>query len=382
MDFVWEAVKESLIMFPFLFGAYVLVELIEFLTSKKLNGNVLKSRVAPLVGAGVGLLPQCGFGVVASDLYSKRKITMGTLLAIFFATSDEAVPLLIISPEKAIYLLPLLAIKFVFGFSLGFIVDAIVNRKRVPVVHGDCHAAGAPRNDNENKDEPPLSQGDNPPPSGRSEHGDCHAADAPCNDNENKDEHPLSQGDNPPQSGRSAADAPRNDSVHGDCHVAGAPRNDSVHEEGHHVGCCGHHIEEEENEPWAKRYLLHPALHSLKVFAFVLIVNLVLGGLIALIGENELMAFLNSARYVTPVLAVLVGLIPNCAASEVLTLLFISGGLSFGACVAGLCANAGIAMVVLFKQNKNMKENLTIFGVLSGVSLVVGYLVTIIMDLI
>lgn len=332
MDFVWEAVKESLIMFPFLFGAYVLVELIEFLTSKKLNGNVLKSRVAPLVGAGVGLLPQCGFGVVASDLYSKRKITMGTLLAIFFATSDEAVPLLIISPEKAIYLLPLLAIKFVFGFSLGFIVDAIVNRKRVPVVHGDCHAAGAHCNDNENKDEPPLSQGDNPPPSGRS--------------------------------------------------AADAPRNDSVHEEGHHVGCCGHHIEDEENEPWAKRYLLHPALHSLKVFAFVLIVNLVLGGLIALIGENELMAFLNSARYVTPVLAVLVGLIPNCAASEVLTLLFISGGLSFGACVAGLCANAGIAMVVLFKQNKNMKENLTIFGVLSGVSLVVGYLVTIIMDLI
>lgn len=338
MDFVWGAVKESLIMFPFLFGAYVLVELIEFLTSKKLNGNVLKSRVAPLVGAGVGLLPQCGFGVVASDLYSKRKITMGTLLAIFFATSDEAVPLLIISPEKAIYLLPLLAIKFVFGFSLGFIVDAIVNRKRAPVVHGDCHAADAPRNHNENKDEPPLSQGDNPPPSGRSEQGDCHAA---C-----------------------------------------ASRNDSVHEEGHHVGCCGHHIEEEENEPWAKRYLLHPALHSLKVFAFVLIVNLVLGGLIALIGENELMAFLNSARYVTPVLAVLVGLIPNCAASEVLTLLFISGGLSFGACVAGLCANAGIAMVVLFKQNKNMKENLTIFGVLSGVSLVVGYLVTIIMDLI
>lgn len=324
MDFVWEAVKESLIMFPFLFGAYVLVELIEFLTSKKLNGNVLKSRVAPLVGAGVGLLPQCGFGVVASDLYSKRKITMGTLLAIFFATSDEAVPLLIISPEKAIYLLPLLAIKFVFGFSLGFVVDAIVSRKRMPVVHGDCHVADAPRNDNENKNEPPLSQGDNPPPRGRSEH----------------------------------------------------------EEEGHHVGCCGHHIEDEENEPWAKRYLLHPALHSLKVFAFVLIVNLVLGGLIALIGENELMAFLNSARYVTPVLAVLVGLIPNCAASEVLTLLFISGGLSFGACVAGLCANAGIAMVVLFKQNKNMKENLTIFGVLSGVSLVVGYVVTIIMDLI
>ena len=315
MDFVWEAVKESLIMFPFLFGAYVLVELIEFLTSKKLNGNVLKSRVAPLVGAGVGLLPQCGFGVVASDLYSKRKITMGTLLAIFFATSDEAVPLLIISPEKAIYLLPLLGIKFVFGFSLGFVVDAIVSRKRRPVVQWDCH------------------DGD----------GDKH----------------------------------------GDCHVADAPRNDSVHEEEeHHVGCCGHHIEDEENEPWAKRYLLHPALHSLKVFAFVLIVNLLLGGLIELIGENELMAFLNSARYVTPVLAVLVGLIPNCAASEVLTLLFISGGLSFGACVAGLCANAGIAMVVLFKQNKNMKENLTIFGVLSGVSLVVGYLVTIIMDLI
>lgn len=342
MDFVWEAVKESLIMFPFLFGAYVLVELIEFLTSKKLNGNVLKSRVAPLVGAGVGLLPQCGFGVVASDLYSKRKITMGTLLAIFFATSDEAVPLLIISPEKAIYLLPLLAIKFVFGFSLGFIVDAIVSRKRMPVVQLDCHASLAMTDklgdDHDGDDD---------------KHGDCHVANAPRNNSKNV---------------LGTADAFRNDSVH--------------EEEEHHVGCCGHHIEDEENEPWAKRYLLHPALHSLKVFAFVLIVNLLLGGLIELIGENELMAFLNSARYVTPVLAVLVGLIPNCAASEVLTLLFISGGLSFGACVAGLCANAGIAMVVLFKQNKNMKENLTIFGVLSGVSLVVGYLVTIIMDLI
>ena len=187
--------------------------------------------------------------------------------------------------------------------------------------------------------------------------------------------------DHPPPRGRSAACAVNDDSVQGDC-LRLLAMTDKHEEEGHHVGCCGHHIEDEENEPWAKRYLLHPALHSLKVFAFVLIVNLVLGGLIALIGENELMTFLNSARYVTPVLAVLVGLIPNCAASEVLTLLFISGGLSFGACVAGLCANAGIAMVVLFKQNKNMKENLTIFGVLSGVSLVVGYVVTIIMDLI
>ncbi len=369
MDFVWEAVKESLIMFPFLFGAYVLVELIEFLTSKKLNGNVLKSRVAPLVGAGVGLLPQCGFGVVASDLYSKRKITMGTLLAIFFATSDEAVPLLIISPEKAIYLLPLLAIKFVFGFSLGFVVDAIVSRKRAPVVHADCHAG----DDDKHGDEPPLSQGDNPPPRGRS------IADASRNDSKNVLGTANAPRNDSEHEGRSAACAVIDDNVHGHGHDGDGEEHE---EEEHHVGCCGHHIEDEENEPWAKRYLLHPALHSLKVFAFVLIVNLLLGGLIELIGENELMAFLNSARYVTPVLAVLVGLIPNCAASEVLTLLFISGGLSFGACVAGLCANAGIAMVVLFKQNKNMKENLTIFGVLSGVSLVVGYIVTIIMDLI
>ena len=91
------------------------------------------------------------------------------------------------------------------------------------------------------------------------------------------------------------------------------------------------------------------------------------------IGEEKLIAFLNSGRYAQPIFAVLIGLVPNCASSVVLTELFLLNGLSFGALVAGLCVNAGLGVIMLLKQNKNWKVNLFIISMLIIPSLILGY---------
>ena len=85
MDFLWDALKDSVIIVPFLLGAYILIEFLETITANGLKPSRLKSPLAPVFGSVFGLLPQCGFSVVATDLFSSKKITMGTLIAIFIA---------------------------------------------------------------------------------------------------------------------------------------------------------------------------------------------------------------------------------------------------------------------------------------------------------
>ena len=312
MDFLWDALKDSIIIVPFLLGAYILIEFLETVTSNGLKPSRLKSPLAPVFGSVFGLLPQCGFSVVATDLFSQKKITMGTLIAIFIATSDEALPLLIISPEKALYLAPLLLVKFFYAIIIGYSVDGIykaITKKK-------------------NKNEFVKQESDK----AEHEHEEAHNHESRCEEAEI------------------------------------------------HIGCCGHNIEETK-EHWAHRYLLHPALHTLKIFAFVLIVNIAFGGLIELVGEESLMGFLNQGTFVAPIFSVLIGLIPNCASSIILTQLFIKGGLSFGALLAGLSCNAGLGLIVLIRQNKSVKQNLSIISILVASSLILGYATILIMML-
>ena len=94
LHIIWHAFKESLITLPILFICYLLIELLEEKILNKYQKNKkVKSLFSPVVSAGFGLIPQCGFSVVASDLFSKKAITLGSLFAIFIATSDEALPI-------------------------------------------------------------------------------------------------------------------------------------------------------------------------------------------------------------------------------------------------------------------------------------------------
>ncbi len=288
-----DALLDSLKVFPFLILLYVVIEILEekVSTSKQFL-KYTNGKYATLMGAGLGLIPQCGFSVVASDLYAKKYIKMGTMLAIFIATSDEAIPIILSNPTKAYLIFPLLGVKFVYAILVGYVVDWIYGvicckRTVVEIV--------------------------------------------------------------PPESGI-------------------ADENIS--------GCCGHHVEEHRDT--FKKFFLHPLIHSLKIFLYIFVVNLALGSLIYYIGEDRVVAFMQNVTYLQPLLVPLVGLIPNCASSVLITQMLILKGITFGSAVAGLCCNAGIGLAVLFKENKNVKQNILVISILYLSSVLLGYIVTLI----
>jgi hypothetical protein len=284
---IWHALHESIISFFVIFVVYILIELVENKISNKLQKT---KKFSPIFGALFGLIPQCGFSVVATDLYVKRHITVGTLLAMYIATSDEALPLLISNPDKILVTLPLIALKFVLAFAIGYLVDVIYIKSKKQV----------------------------------------HSHEHECE-----------------------------------------------HEEEVHSGCCHHHIEGEKKT--AKEIILHPLLHSLKIFAYILVINLVFSITMHFVGEDVISKALQSAKYFSPLIATFVGLIPNCAASMIVAELFIKGSIGFGACFAGLICNAGLGLMFLFKDNKNKKENFSILAILIGVALIFGYAISFIL---
>ena len=304
------ALEDSLIVLAFLVPINILIALLE----PRLAGRIkLKGALAPLVGVTVGLFPQCGFSVVATDLYKKRHITIGTLLGVYLATSDEALPIFLASGEQAIDILPLLACKFLIGLIVGYTADAIFskNKKRVAEHIAECDH------------EPEV-------------HFGC------CG-------HEIENGEHEDEHDHSACDTP-----------------------------CGSEIEEKrrERKHKLKHYLLHPILHSAKIFVYILLINIVFGVLIHYIGEERIMSFLSANKYVAPLFAVIVGAIPNCASSVVISNLYLMGGLGFGAAVGGLLMNAGLGFAVLLKDRKNLKESLAIIGGMFAVSIAFSYILS------
>ncbi len=321
-DVVLDAVLDSLKVFPFLLLLYIIIEVVEekISTGTKFF-KYTQGKYATLVGAGLGLIPQCGFSVVASDLYARRYIKVGTLLAIFIATSDEAVPIILSNPTKAYVIFPILAIKFVFALVVGYGADLILTKyyKSNPLIKGTLKDISA-KNHNHEHDK---------------EHKQEHKNNANFELSETKNENVITEAE-----------------LEVD-------------------GCCGHNIEGKRST--LKQFFLHPLVHSLKVFAYILAINLIMGFVIHFVGEQNVVNFMQSIVWLQPLLVAIVGLIPNCASSVLITQLYLINGISFGATISGLCVNAGIALMVLFKENKNVKHNLFIVGSLLLASVILGY---------
>ncbi len=262
---------------------YVLLSFFEAKLAKLLEKN---KKWGPFFGSLVGAIPQCGMSVVASDLYLKKHLTMGTLIAIFLSTSDEALPILLGDFSGRWYMAFLvIAIKIGAGSLFGFLVDLLSHRN-----------------------------------------------------DEEVDEH-LSE-------------------CHGETDI--------------HHGCCGHRIEHSDEGPWHE-HLLHPLLHSLKIFLYTYIVSFLFGLLILGIGEDNLNSFLLANCYLSPLAAIVVGMIPSCASSVLLSNLYVAGALPFGALLSGLSMNAGLGPIYLFKSKKNLKNSLLIMALLMLFSLALGY---------
>lgn len=273
LDILLDAVLDTVKTLPFLFGAYLLIEFLEHRASGKLAGALSRlGPFGPVGGAALGLVPQCGFSVAAANLYAGRLITPGTLIAVFLATSDEALPILISRPGALPDLLALLGVKLLSGAVFGLLADLVW--KRLP---------------------------------------------------HRQPEHPFQE-------------------LCRDCD-------------------CEHH-------GIARSALVHTA----QVGLFLLLVNLLLGGAIHLVGEERISQVLLAGSLWQPFAAALIGFIPNCASSVILTELYLSGSLSFGAAVAGLCTGAGVGLAVLFKYNRRPRENLLLAGALYASAVATGLL--------
>ena len=129
-DWITDALCDSIHLIPFLFAVFVIIEFIEFYHADKVHSFLESAKNGSIaVGALASIIPQCGFSVIASSMYTKRIITRGCLIAVYLATSDETIPILIATPAKTYLIVPLIVIKLVIGMLAGYAVDFIIPQK-------------------------------------------------------------------------------------------------------------------------------------------------------------------------------------------------------------------------------------------------------------
>ncbi len=278
-EVILDAFLDTLKVFPFVLVIYILIELLEHKTSFTHNHKLLQGKAAPALGAATGIIPQCGFSVMAAKLYDKKLISTGTVLAVFIATSDEALIILLSQGASAAAIMPLVLIKLAIGTGVGYLANLLLSHEKL---------------------------------------------------------------------------------------------NDSVLDEEMHAFVCG---KNHEGESDLKIYLVHPLLHSLTVALYLFIVNLLFGSIFYAVGEAAVASTLIGGPWFQPFITAAVGLIPNCASSVIITESYVQGGVAFGSMVAGLCTNAGLGLVVLFKNTKQVKRNILLVVTLYGVGVLVGILI-------
>ncbi len=330
-DVLLDALIDTLKIFPFLIIAYILVEIFSYYFSSKLENGIM-SKWAPVFGGLLGIIPQCGFSVVSADLYTRRFITIGTLFAVFLATSDEAILVLISSPEGIKALIPVIIIKLISAIVIGVLIDIIFTKrnKRLMSKAMMMQSQGVVAGGNQ--------------------------AEALSGVEKNKDANV-----NADMSAVVAVGGENGDINNTNIDVSNLEHGCGC------GGCCG-----ESKNKWIQ-FLLMPFLHSLKIIAFILVINIVFGLIVYFIGEDNVINFLQSSTAFAPLFSALVGLVPNCASSVIITQLYILDGLNFASLVAGLCANVGIASLILFRKAK-IKEAIIIIASLFVISVAIGYL--------
>ncbi len=313
-DVLLDAFLDTLILLPFLFLLYIIIELLEHKTQVGKPNGALSGKFAPLLGSVTGLVPMCGFSVMAAKLYRHRHITVGTLVAVFIATSDEAFIVLILSElsvlEKLYSLLAFCGLKILFGAAVGYLLDVLyTKRSNISPVTPVCEAK----------------------------------------------EH-----------------------VHHDHHDYGHDHSHGTEQEEFSVCEHKHGRREAVSlylvSPLIHALKIAAFIFACNLLFGFLFYGIGSGNAEA--GEEKVIGFLQGSGYwYQPVLCCIVGLIPNCASSVALTETFAVGGIAFGSCLAGLIVNAGLGYLVLLRDIKKWKENLLIILVLFAVGMIAGYCV-------
>lgn len=273
LDCILDALLDSAKILPFLFFAYLAMEYIEHKMGERAKREIERAgALGPVFGSVLGVIPQCGFSTVASNLFAGRIITVGTLLAVYLSTSDEMLPIFISESVPVVTMVKILGVKCLIAMVAGFLIDAVLRL----LTHGK-------------KEE--MMSGD------LCEHEHCHCE---------------------------------------------------------------------------KSILKSSLVHTVKIILFIFLISAILNILITIVGEDSLKQLIGNRPVITCFVAGLVGLIPNCAASVVITELFLEHMISVGAMFSGLLVGAGVGLLVLFRVNEHWKENVKIVALLYGIGVGAG----------
>ena len=264
-EIIEDTILDLLKIIPFLFFAFLIIEF----TEHKMNHNsetVIKKagKLGPFIGSILGAIPQCGFSVLATNLYVTRIITLGTIISIYLSTSDEMLLIMIAEKADLKIILSFLTIKIIIGMISGFIIDLLANKTF------------------------------------KSSFEICKKDHCDCNHN----------------------------------------------------------------------FIISALKHTIKTSLFVLIITFLLNTLFFYVDENVIKNILKVNSFLTPFISGLLGLIPNCGASVIITELYLRNILTFSESLAGLLTNSGVALLVLFRTNINIKENIKIVGILYFIGVV------------
>ncbi len=269
LEVIQDTLLDTIKLLPFLFVAFLIIEFIEHKLSNKQENIISKSgKLGPIVGALLGAVPQCGFSVLATNLYVTRIISLGSLISIYLSTSDELIPLMISHNAPITKILSIVSIKVVIGMISGFLIDLLI-RKTTKSDFVLC------------------------------EDEDCD---------------------------------------------------------------CDHSI------------IKSSLIHTLKIAFFILIITFLINILFHYVDLSFLESALKNNKILTPFIASLIGLIPNCASSVMISELYLNNLISLGTTLSGLLTGSGVAIMVLVRKNKNISENLFIIGLIYIIGVIWGLL--------
>ena len=291
LEIIEDTLIDALKLLPFLFITYLIMEYIEHKMGHKTKSAIKKSgKWGPIIGSILGVFPQCGFSVSATNLYAGRVITLGTLIAVYLSTSDEMLPIFISEAVSPVIILKILGIKLIIGMIAGGITDLFVNL----II--------------KNKNKKIVQQNE----------------------------------------------------------------EDSEEDE------IGHMCEEEHchcNESGILKSAIH---HTLSILVFIVLITFIINTVVHFVGEETIAGWILNKPVIGPVIASLIGLIPNCASSVIITNMYLENVISLGSMISGLLTGAGVGLAVLFKTNNRIKENMSIIILLYAIGVISGIMIDLI----
>lgn len=277
INILFETIEDTWLMLPLLYVTYCILEVFERRPQEDDRMFYSLQKYGPLFGAALGLIPQCGFSILAAMLFLQNNITLGALVAVMIATSDEAIPILLSNPNLFPTLIQLLISKFVIAVVVGYFVDKVLFPKQKILLFEDMM-----EEDEEYDEEYDDAEGGNSCPC-------CYT------------QYPL----------------------------------------------------------WVSA-----ALRSLKIYGFIFVTTLVLSLCVEFIGVDKLGHILLSGSVLQPLIAGILGFIPNCAITVVFAQLFALNQLQFGSLLSGLITNAGLGLMCLIRYGGSKRDIIRVVSIL------------------